>query len=260
MDNRFHRTELLIGPEAVDKLKNSHVAVFGMGGVGSYAVEGLARAGVGHLTIMDFDSVGISNINRQNIALSETVGLPKVDVMEARIRSINPECKITKIHDFFCEDNCDQILNHDYHAVVDAIDSFNPKITLIVETLKRKIPLFAAMGAAGKIDPSMIRMGDVSKSNICPLARRVRKSLRSYGISSGFKVVYSIEPPILPFSPYEIEEEKQEVSLNRGRPRMVQGSISYLTALFGLSLSGMVVQELTGYFTARESPQADIPR
>ncbi len=260
MDNRFHRTGLLIGEKAVEKLKNSHVAVFGMGGVGSYAVEGLARAGVGHLTIMDFDSVGISNINRQNIALSETVGMPKVDVMEKRILSINPECKVTKIHDFFCEDNSDQILNQKFDAVVDAIDSFNPKIRLIVETLKREIPLFAAMGAAGKIDPSMIRMGDISKSNICPLARRVRKSLRSFGITSGFNVVYSIEPPILPFSPYEIEEEKREVSLDRGRLRMVQGSISYLTAIFGLSLSGLVIQHLTGFSTARESPQADIPR
>ncbi len=256
MDNRFQRTELLLGKEAHSKLINSHVAVIGLGGVGSYAVEGLVRAGMQKITIMDFDAVGRTNLNRQNIALEDNVGTPKVKAMENRIKSINSAVEIIRIHDFFSEENSDEILSDKFDAIIDAIDSFNPKIHLILECLKRKIPIYSAMGAAGKVDPSMIRMGDISKSNICPLARRVRKKLRQNGISEGFKVVFSIEPPILPFSPDSIEEENLEFSLARGRKRMIQGSISYLTSIFGLSLAGMVIQDLTGIHTARQSPQA----
>jgi tRNA A37 threonylcarbamoyladenosine dehydratase len=254
LDNRFHRTELLLGEKAMASLKDAHVGVFGLGGVGSYAAESLARAGVGKLTLIDFDFVGVTNINRQNIALSSSVGQAKTAVMAERAALINPDCIVDARQEFFCEDNSDALLDLGYDAVIDAIDSFNPKIRLIVESLKKGIPLFSAMGAAGKIDPSMIRVGDISKSTICPLAKRVRKRLRAFNVHSGFEVVYSIEPPILPFSPELIDKEKKEFTIDRGRERMIQGSISYLPAIFGLTLSGLVIQKITGFSTARQTP------
>lgn len=254
MDNRFHRTMLLLGDTALDKLKQAHVAIFGLGGVGSYAAESLARAGVGKITLVDFDKVGVTNINRQSLAFTDTVGQIKVELMAKRISLINPDCEIHAINTFFCEENSDEILSHGYSAIIDAIDSFNPKIRLLVESLRLKIPVFSAMGAAGKIDPSQIRVGDISKSTICPMARRIRKRLRVFDIETGIQVVYSIEPPVMPYSPETIPAEQKEFSLQRGRERMIQGTISYLPALFGLTLSGMVVQHLTGFSTARETP------
>jgi tRNA A37 threonylcarbamoyladenosine dehydratase len=253
MDNRFHRTVLLLGDEGTERLRAAHVAVFGLGGVGSYVCESLARAGVGRMTIIDFDKVGVTNINRQNIAFSDTVGQAKVEVMADHVARINPDCQIISLPEFFCEENSDRILAGGFAAVVDAIDSFNPKIRLLVESLRLQLPIFSAMGAAGKIDPSKIRVGDISESTICPMARRIRKRLRAYDIETGIRVVYSIEPPILPFSPDTIEADKKEFSLQRGRERMIQGTISYLPALFGLTLAGMVVQHLTGFNTARET-------
>ncbi len=257
MDKRFHRTGLLLGDKAVKALNQAHVAVFGLGGVGSYAAEALARAGVGNLTIVDFDVVGLTNLNRQNIALENTVGQAKTEVMAERIRLINPDCRVNACRTFFCEENSDEILAADFSAIIDAIDSFNPKIRLIVETLKRKIPLFSAMGAAGKIDPTQIRVADIAQSTICPLAKRVRKRLRDFDVETGFDVVYSIEPPILPFSPDLIEQDDREFSLKRGRERMIQGSISYLPAIFGLTLAGAVIQKITGFRTARETPAGE---
>jgi tRNA A37 threonylcarbamoyladenosine dehydratase len=256
-DKRFQRTGLLLGNEGLELLQNSHVAIFGLGGVGSYAAESLARSSVGKLTIIDFDKVGITNINRQNIALSDTVGLEKTGVMSERIALINPECTVDARQVFFCEENSEELLNTSYDAVIDAIDSFNPKIHLIVESVKKKLALFSAMGAAGKLDPSMIRTGDIAASTVCPLAKRVRKRLRAFDITTGFKVVYSIEPPVLPFSPDLIENDMKEFSLKRGRERMIQSSISHLPAIFGLTLAGMVIQHLTGYETARQTPAGE---
>jgi tRNA A37 threonylcarbamoyladenosine dehydratase len=254
MDNIFHRTELLLGPDGLKSLKKSHVAVFGLGGVGSFAAESLARAGVGTLTVVDFDDVGETNVNRQSLAFLDTIGKPKVEIMAARIKRINPECEVIIKKEFFSEDNSEQMLATKFDAVVDAIDSFNPKIHLLVECLKRSYPVVSAMGAAGKIDPGKIRTADISKSTICPLARRVRKRLRAFDITTGFKVVYSIEPPVMPFEPSSISKEHHEKCLQRGRVRMVQGTISYLPAIFGLMLSGLVVQEITGYETAKQTP------
>ncbi len=254
MDNRFHRTRLLIGEQAHDKLINSHVAIFGLGGVGSYAAEALARAGIGHLTIVDFDQVNLTNINRQNIALNNTLGRSKVSVMAERIAMINPECCVSAVDEFYSEENSEQLLKHQFDAVVDAIDSFNPKIRLLVDSLRWGLPVFSAMGAAGKIDPSQVRVGDISESTICPLARRVRKILRGHNIETGFQVVYSIEPPIMPFSHTIVPAEQKEPTLSRGRERMIQGTISYMPAIFGLTLAGLVVQRLTGFKTARETP------
>lgn len=257
MDNRFQRTELLLGKSAINKLSNAHVGIFGLGGVGAFAAESLARAGVGELTIIDFDTVGLTNINRQSLAFSDTVSHNKVDLMAKTIERINEECKVNKCYKFFADDTSDVILTPKFDAIIDAIDSFNPKIHLIVECIKRKIPLFAAMGAAGKIDPSKIKVGDISQSSICPLAKRVRKKLRAHNIHDGFKVVYSIEPAIQPFDPYLIPTDKQDNVYQRGRVRMVQGTISYMPAIFGLMLSGMVIQHLTGFKTARETPTTE---
>ncbi|NCB38492.1 MAG: tRNA threonylcarbamoyladenosine dehydratase [Erysipelotrichia bacterium] len=254
MDNRFHRTELLLGSEALEKLRQSHVAVFGLGGVGSYATEALVRAGIGKVTIIDFDQVNTTNINRQSIALNSTIGRLKVDVMAERLALINQECEVVALHEFFSEDNSEKILAPQFSAVVDAIDSFNPKIRLLVDCLRLNIPVFSAMGAAGKIDPSQIRTGDISHSTICPLARRVRKMLRGHNIETGIQVVYSIEPPVMPYSHTIIPPDQKEPGLQRGRERMIQGTISYLPAIFGLTLAGMVVQKLTGFITARETP------
>lgn len=252
MDSRFHRTELLLGENAMNELKSAHVAIFGLGGVGSFAAESIARMGVGKITLVDFDVVGISNINRQNIAFSNNIGQAKTSIMAERISLINPDCVVAVEQEFFSAENSDELLDRGYSAVVDAIDSFNPKICLIVESLKKQIPLFSAMGAAGKIDPSKVRVGDISKSTICPLAKRVRKRLRPFNIETGFQVVYSIEQPILPFSPDLIEADKKE--FQRGRERMILGSISYLPAIFGLTLSGLVVQHISGFQTAKATP------
>jgi tRNA A37 threonylcarbamoyladenosine dehydratase len=254
MNTCFHRTELLLGKDSMQKLKHAHVGVFGLGGVGSYAVEALVRSGVGRITIVDFDTVGLTNLNRQNIAFLNTIGRPKTEVMAERIALISSECKIDAQQIYFCDENSDNLLASDFTAVIDAIDSFNPKIRLLVDCLERKIDVFSAMGAAGKLDPGSVRVGDISESTICPLARKVRKRLRSFGIKSGFQVVYSIEPPAMPFSYTLIEEDKREFGNDRSRERMIQGSISYLPAIFGLTLSGLVISKISGYKTATQTP------
>lgn len=254
MDNRFQRTGLLLGDEAFARLQNSHVAVFGLGGVGSYAAESLARAGIGRMTIFDFDRVNPTNINRQNIAFSNTIGRDKVEVMRERIAQINPECVVSGHNEFFSAENSGRFLNQGFDAVVDAIDSFDSKIHLLVECCRLDIPVFSAMGAGGKLDPSQIRVGDLSESTICPLARRVRKILRGHGIESGFKVVYSLEPPVTAFSHTIIPAAQKELPTANARERRIQGTISYLPAIFGLTLAGLVVQHLTGFSTARETP------
>jgi len=254
-DASFYRTELLIGPDALKKLEEAHVAVFGMGGVGSYAAEGLARAGVGHLTLVDFDTIGRTNLNRQIMALESTIGRPKVEAMGDRVLDINPACVVDRHQTFFDREQIATLLKRPYSLVIDAIDSFNPKITLMVETVKSGLPLLSAMGAAAKIDPTMVTACDISETRICPFARRIRKRLRNFGIERGITVVASVEPPIMPYHPDEIPGERCEVTLTRGRPRMIQGSIGYMTAIFGMMLAGVAVQRLTGLTTAAQTPR-----
>lgn len=227
-------------------MREADVAVFGMGGVGSFAAEGLARAGIGGLTLVDFDTIGETNINRQVMACYSNIGKRKVDAMAERVLDINPDCRVEAQAIFFDHEQIDLLLGRPFRIIVDAIDSFNPKITLIHSALEHKVPVVSAMGAASKIDPSMIRAGDISQTTICPFARRIRKRLKSFGITTGVPVVYSVEPPIMPFHPSEIEENSREVTLKRGRERMIQGSISYIPAIFGMTLAGMVVQTITG--------------
>lgn len=255
MNDRFFRTELLIGQKSLAKLNKSHIAIFGLGGVGSFAVEGLARTGVGNLTIVDFDTVGESNINRQVMALSSTIGKEKTTAMRERIFEINPQCKVFPHPVFFAREKIQELLSQNYDLVIDAIDSFNPKITLLVETLKKGIPIISGMGAASKIDPSRIRVEDISRTTICPLARRIRKRLKGFGIEKGVTVVFSVEPPITAFKPDSIGKNQCEVTLKRGRPRTVQGSISYIPAIFGMTLAGLAVQIIIGFRGATEIPR-----
>ena len=254
MSNAFQRTELLLGQLATERLKKSHIAIFGLGGVGSYAAEALARAGVGEFSLFDFDKVGESNINRQNIAFTDTVGQPKVNLMAERIARINPDAKINAKNIFYDEHNSEHILDANFSAVIDAIDSFNSKISLLSESHRLAIPVFSAMGAAGKIDPTQIRSGDISKSSICPMARKVRKFLRYKGIKKGIKVVYSLEAPVMPYSHTIFSSKQNEFEENNGMKKMIQGSISYLPAIFGLTLAGLVVQHLSGYESAKDTP------
>ena len=239
---RFQRTKILLGDDGFQTLQRSHVAVFGLGGVGSYAVEALARAGVGELTLVDFDKVNPTNINRQNIALESTIGMPKSQAMAERVKLINPNCRLNVIDRFFEASNSDEIISAKFDAVIDAIDTFNSKIKLLVECRHKKIPVFSAMGATGKTDPTKIVTGDISKTTVCPLAKKVRKTLKQMKINKGIPVVYSLEDPVPALS--HTLFSKAENEFNPGLERMIMGSISYIPGIFGLTIAGMVVKKL----------------
>lgn len=198
MLHQFSRTELAIGPEGLNTMKNSTVAVLGIGGVGSIAAEALARTGVGKLVLIDKDTVDITNINRQVHALLSTVGQPKVELMRDRIRDINPECEVVALRMFYTEETYERLFEHHLDYVVDASDTVSYKIHLIKECLKRKIPIISSMGAANKMDPSRFQVADISKTSMDPIARVIRQKLRKDGIVKGVKVVFSTEEPTRP--------------------------------------------------------------
>ncbi len=195
MDDRFARSESLFGTDSVKKLNNSKVIVFGLGGVGSAVVEALARSGIGNLGIVDFDNVDITNINRQLIALTETVGLKKTDVEERRILSVNPEAKVKKYDIMYLPENADKVDLDGYDYIVDAIDNVSAKTELIVRAKELGIPVISSMGTGNKICPEMLEIADISKTEMCPLARVMRRELRNRGINH-LTVVYSKEKPI----------------------------------------------------------------
>ena len=231
------RTELLVKKEGIDKLKNAHVLVVGLGGVGGYCAEQLCRAGIGNLTIVDGDTVSVTNINRQIIATNDTVGLMKAKVVEQRLHSINPECNITTIAEFIRDDRMIEILkdkNYDY--VVDAIDTLSPKVFLIYHCVQMGLKLVSSMGSAGKYDPSLVQVSDVSKSHTCPLAYLVRKRLSRLGVKTGFKVVYSSE---------RIPEDAmiEDPSTNK---RTTIGCISYMPPIFGCVCASVVIRDILG--------------
>lgn len=236
---RFTRTRKLIGEDNLSKLKNARVAVCGLGAVGSYAVEALARAGIGYLRIVDFDSVDESNINRQLFALSSTIGIPKTEIALNRIKDINPDCEVDARNVFIDADSVPAILDGDIDAVVDAIDGLSSKVILIAEAVRSDIFIASSMGAALRLDPSKVKSGDLFRTSGCPLARLVRKRLRKIGISNGVNCVYSDEAVEMP----EEDREFQEDTL-RGRPRLTLGSISYVTGIFGLTAAGMVIRHI----------------
>lgn len=232
--NEFSRTELLLGVEGVDKLRNSFVAVFGIGGVGSFTVEALIRSGVGNIAIVDDDKVCLTNINRQLIATRNTIGKYKVDVMRERIMEINPEVNVEIHRTFYTADNADEFDLSKYNYIVDAIDTVSSKLTLIEKAKSCNTPIISCMGAGNKLDPTRFEVTDIYKTSICPLARTMRSELRKRGIDS-LKVVYSKEPAL---KPLESEEEK---SVSR---RQIPGSVSFVPSVAGLIIAGEVIKDI----------------
>jgi len=241
MTDRFSRTELLIGKEALDKLRRSRVAVFGLGAVGSYAVEALARAGVGHLRLVDCDCIRPGNINRQLYALESTLNMPKSEVARQRVLDINPACEVEALQEFVSKKNMDAILRKPLDAVVDAIDSLTPKVELLAACVAAGIPIISSMGAATRLDPSMIRVDDISGTDVCPLARFVRKRLRRKGISRGITCIYSLEEARNVSAATAGDEP---AVCERGRQRRTIGSLSYITGIFGLLAAGEALKVL----------------
>lgn len=232
MDKNFTtRTKLIVGEEGIEKLKNSNVIIFGVGGVGSFAAEAIARAGVGNLTIVDFDDVDITNINRQLPALHSTVGKFKVEVMKERILDINPNINIKSLRMLYNENNSDEIFCEDYDYVVDAIDMVSSKVHLIETCKKKNLNIISSMGMGNKLDPTKIEVTDISKTSICPLARVIRKEMKDRKIKK-LKVVYSKENPI------ELKEK-----IMNGK-KVTPGSISFVPSVAGLIIASVVINDL----------------
>lgn len=245
--HQFARTELLIGPAGVDKLKNSKVAIYGVGGVGSYAVEALARAGIGHLILVDFDEICLTNINRQLGALHSTVGRVKVDVLHERIQDINPAAQVTIYREFITKENVESLIPNDCSYLVDAIDNITAKLALVQQAFSRGIPIIAAMGAGNRLDPSQLRIGDISETSIDPLARVMRRELKKRGIIKGLKVVYSQEMPLKPLQTGM--DCKSECICPSGDAhcsvkRSIPGSISFVPPVAGMLMASEVVRDL----------------
>lgn len=233
---QFERTQILLGDAGLECLASKHVVVAGLGGVGSYCAEALARAGIGRLTIIDHDVVAISNINRQLPALLSTVDQPKVELMAARIRDINPDCDLRILREFIVPENVANQIPEDADYVIDCIDSLNCKTALVEHCVKSGIPVASSMGAGNRLDPSRIKLADLSKTCGCPLAAMMRKRLKRRGITKGVLTVFTDEPPRPPRPPEPVS--------GRGRPRAVNGTISYMPPLFGLMLAGEVIRRL----------------
>ncbi len=234
MINEFSRTELLLGADGMEKLKRARVAVFGIGGVGGYAVEALARAGIGALDLIDNDVISLTNINRQIIALHSTVGLPKTDVMAARVKDINPECEVRTYQTFYGPDTAEQFDFAQYDYIIDAIDTVTGKLALAVNAQKANTPIISSMGTGNKLDPTAFTVTDIYKTSFCPLARIMRKELRKRGIER-LKVVYSEEEAL---TPEGVTEE-----LPQGR-RSIPGSVSFVPSAAGLILAGEVIKDI----------------
>jgi len=228
----FSRTELIIGSENLKRLYNAKVAIFGIGGVGSFAAEGLARCGIGKLILVDYDNICITNLNRQIHALRSTVGKAKVNVMKERILDINPDAEVEAYQMMYTKEVSERLLSQEYDYVVDAIDMVSAKIDLIEQCYALGIPVISSMGAGNKLDPTKLTIADIYQTSICPLAKIVRKELRKRGIPS-LKVVYSKEQPIKPDARLGTEEGKR-----------VPGSISFVPSVAGLMIASAVVNDL----------------
>ena len=235
MNEQFSRTELLLGEEAVRKLRDARVAVFGIGGVGGYTVEALARCGVGQLDLIDSDTVSVSNINRQILATHSTVGRLKVDVAKARILDINPDCQVTTHPCFYLPETADRFDFTQYDYIVDAIDTVTGKLHLVQQAHAAGTPIICSMGTGNKLDPAAFQVADISKTSMCPLARIMRKELKKRGISH-VKVVYSQEEALTP--------AVDEAELERTGKRQIPGSVAFVPGAAGLILAGEVVKDL----------------
>ena len=239
----FARTTQLLGAVNMEKIKKTKVAVFGLGAVGSFAMEALARTGVGNMILIDFDTVDASNINRQLFALNSTIGRKKADLACERVKDINPVCSVEIHNSFINAQSLGNLLSKDIDVVVDAIDGLNSKVNLIVEAVKLNLEVVSSMGAAGKSDISMIRTGDINETQVCPLARVVRQRLHRRGIYKGIRAVYSIEKP-LNKQPYDAGDAVDQLS-DHGRSRPPIGSVSWVPGVFGLSMAGEVINIIT---------------
>ncbi|SFJ89110.1 tRNA threonylcarbamoyladenosine dehydratase [Methylophaga sulfidovorans] len=233
----FERTHILIGDEGIEKLQNSHIFLAGIGGVGSYTAEALARMGVGKMTLVDHDVVSGSNMNRQLVALRSTVDVLKADVIADRIKDINPDCQVTLITDFLTPESIPTVLSQGYDVVIDAIDSLSSKAALLETAWRNEMTVFASMGAGGKLDPTQVKTGDLMDTSICKLAKHLRGQLRKRGVGRGIQTVYSLEAPLPPLPPEPV---------SRGRARAVNGTVSYMPSIFGLTLAGLVINHIIG--------------
>ena len=235
MKEQFARTEMLLGEEGLEKLHNARVAVFGVGGVGGYVVEALARAGVGTLDIIDNDEVDITNLNRQIIALHSTLGKPKVEVAKERILDINPECRVNVYRTFYLPETQDEFDFTQYDHVVDAIDTVTGKLALICQARDAGVPIISSMGTGNKLDPTALRVADIYDTSVCPLAKVMRRECRKRGIER-LKVVYSVEEAMKPMT-------EAEQSDNNGR-RSTPGSVSFVPSVAGLIIASEVVKDI----------------
>ena len=233
--NQFSRTELLIGKQGLEKLHNAKIAIFGIGGVGSFVVEGLVRAGVQKFVLVDNDKISLTNLNRQLIATQKTIGKDKVEVAKERILGINPKAKVEVFKEFFLPNSNTNIITKELTYVVDCIDTVTAKIEIVMQCKNLKIPIISAMGTGNKLNPLKLEVTDIYKTNVCPLAKVMRKELRKRNINE-LKVVYSTEEPIkLKLQNYE---EKNVTK------RQVPGSISFVPSVAGLIIAGEVVKEI----------------
>lgn len=236
MADRFSRTALLLGDDAINKLKTKHVAVFGLGGVGGYVTEALARSGVGKITVTDNDVVSESNINRQIIALTSTVGKKKTELWKERIKDINPDAEVETLDMFVVRENADEIDFSAFDLVVDAVDTVTAKLVIIENAKKAGCKVISAMGTGNKTRPELFRISDVSKTSVCPLARVMRKELKARGIT-GVKVLYSTEDAVKP-------AENADVRAENVKRRALVGSLPYVPSVAGLLIAAEAVREL----------------
>lgn len=230
MENQFTRTEMLVGSDGIEKLRSARVAVFGVGGVGGYTVEALARSGIGTLDLIDNDTVNVTNINRQIIATHSSIGRSKVEVAKERIIDINPQAKVNTYNMFYLPENADTFNFADYDYIVDAIDTVSGKIALVMQAKEANAPIISSMGAGNKLDPTAFRVADIYKTSVCPLAKVMRHELRKRGVKK-LKVVYSEELPV-----------KTGIVGDNGKP--TPGSIAFIPSVVGLIIAGEVIKDI----------------
>lgn len=235
MDEKFSRTEMLIGNEGMEKLNNAKVAVFGIGGVGSFVCEGLARSGIGNFVLIDYDKIDESNINRQLIATTNTIGRYKADLMKERILEINPNAKVEVHREFYMADSETGIITSDLSYVVDCVDTIMAKIAIICNCDEIDVPVISSMGTGNKLDPTMFEVADIYETTVCPLARIMKKDLKKRNIEK-LKVVYSQEHPI----------NTNDCEINNDRKYKVKGSVSFVPSVAGLIIAGEVIKDIAG--------------
>ena len=241
MADQYSRTRLLLGEDGLDKLRNARVALFGLGGVGGYAAEALARSGVGHLDLIDDDTINLTNLNRQVLALHSTIGIPKVEVAKCRIADIDPTIEVRTYQTFYLPETAAQFDFSQYDYVLDAIDTVTGKLALIAQAKAANVPVISCMGTGNKLDATDFRVADISKTSGCALARIMRKECAKRGIK-GVKVVYSQELPLEARSDEEMEPQREGSSR-----RSLPGSTAFVPGVAGLIMAGEVIRDLTGY-------------